>query len=214
MRHPVRPGRLSRAHARALFRRHGLGLRHGRCRRRPVLLPERPEDLPRHGLLPDSRQRMGAGGDFAAAYVIAHEVGHHVQNVLGILPEVNRRRAQMSDTPGQPALGDGRAAGGLLRRRLGPARRATLRLARTGRHRGGAERRRRRSATTPCSATPGGASGPTASSTAARRSGSTGSPAGIGAATRTPATPSAPPRPEVRPGLGRPPSRAIRRPPA
>lgn len=38
-------------------------------------------------------QRMNAGGDFAAAYVIAHEVGHHVQNLLGILPEVNRMRA-------------------------------------------------------------------------------------------------------------------------
>lgn len=43
-------------------------------------------------------QRMGAGGDFAAAYVIAHEVAHHVQNVLGILPEVNRRRAEVGAT--------------------------------------------------------------------------------------------------------------------
>lgn len=38
-----------------------------------------------------SRQ-LGAKGDFAAAYVIAHEVTHHVQNELGILPEVNRAR--------------------------------------------------------------------------------------------------------------------------
>lgn len=38
-----------------------------------------------------SRQ-LGAQGDFAAAYVIAHEVAHHVQNELGILPEVSRRR--------------------------------------------------------------------------------------------------------------------------
>ena len=40
-------------------------------------------------------RRMGAGGDFAAAYVIAHEVAHHVQNELGILPQVNRMRAQV-----------------------------------------------------------------------------------------------------------------------
>lgn len=40
-------------------------------------------------------QRLGAQGDFAAAYVVAHEVAHHVQNLLGILPRVNeaRRRA-------------------------------------------------------------------------------------------------------------------------
>ncbi len=36
--------------------------------------------------------QLGAQGDFAAAYVIAHEVAHHVQNELGILPEVNKRR--------------------------------------------------------------------------------------------------------------------------
>ncbi|MFV0411070.1 MAG: neutral zinc metallopeptidase [Paracoccus sp. (in: a-proteobacteria)] len=41
-------------------------------------------------------QRMGAEGDLAAAYVIAHEVGHHVQNELGILPKVNQLRAQSS----------------------------------------------------------------------------------------------------------------------
>ncbi len=38
------------------------------------------------------RQQLGAGGDFAAAYVIAHEVAHHVQHELGILPKVNQRR--------------------------------------------------------------------------------------------------------------------------
>ncbi len=40
------------------------------------------------------RDRMGAGGDLAAAYVIAHEVGHHVQNKLGILPRVTQLRQQ------------------------------------------------------------------------------------------------------------------------
>lgn len=42
-------------------------------------------------------RRFDASGDFAEAYVIAHEVGHHVQNLLGILPEFNRRRQAMSE---------------------------------------------------------------------------------------------------------------------
>ena len=41
-------------------------------------------------------QRFGASGDFAQAYVIAHEVGHHVQNLIGVLPEFNRQRQSMS----------------------------------------------------------------------------------------------------------------------
>lgn len=41
-------------------------------------------------------QRLGAEGDFAKAYVIAHEVGHHVQNLLGTLGEVNARRSAMA----------------------------------------------------------------------------------------------------------------------
>jgi predicted metalloprotease len=42
------------------------------------------------------RDRFGASGDFAQAYVIAHEVGHHVQNVLGIMSKVDRARQRMS----------------------------------------------------------------------------------------------------------------------
>ncbi|MDG1336987.1 MAG: neutral zinc metallopeptidase [Tateyamaria sp.] len=42
-----------------------------------------------------SRQ-LGASGDFAAAYVIAHEVAHHVQNELGILPKVDQARRASS----------------------------------------------------------------------------------------------------------------------
>lgn len=42
-------------------------------------------------------QRLGARGDFAAAYVVAHEVGHHVQDELGILGKANSARQSMSE---------------------------------------------------------------------------------------------------------------------
>jgi predicted metalloprotease len=42
-------------------------------------------------------QQMGARGDFAAAYVIAHDVAHHVQNELGLLGEVNRQRQMVGE---------------------------------------------------------------------------------------------------------------------
>ena len=44
------------------------------------------------------RDRFHAPGDFAQAYVIAHEVGHHVQNLLGILPKVNEEQRQAGKT--------------------------------------------------------------------------------------------------------------------
>lgn len=43
-------------------------------------------------------QQFKAKGDFAQAYVIAHEVGHHVQNLIGVLPKFNQMRQQMSET--------------------------------------------------------------------------------------------------------------------
>ncbi len=43
-------------------------------------------------------RELGARGDFAKAYVIAHEVAHHVQNVQGILPEVNAQRQRVDET--------------------------------------------------------------------------------------------------------------------
>ena len=45
----------------------------------------------------DMERKLGAPGDFARAYVIAHEVGHHVQNLLGILGKVDRERRGMGE---------------------------------------------------------------------------------------------------------------------
>lgn len=46
----------------------------------------------------DLRKRFLAPGDFAQAYVIAHEIGHHVQNLLGISGKVQRARQGLSET--------------------------------------------------------------------------------------------------------------------
>lgn len=48
----------------------------------------------------DLSRRFGAPGDFAAAYVIAHEVGHHVQTLLGISDQVQQAQARASKTQG------------------------------------------------------------------------------------------------------------------
>ncbi len=44
----------------------------------------------------DMQKRLGGGGDFALGYVLAHEVGHHVQNLLGIAPQVQKLQSQVS----------------------------------------------------------------------------------------------------------------------
>ncbi len=49
------------------------------------------------GFFRELRTRFGAPGDFAQAYVIAHEFGHHVQNLLGITRDVERGRREHPD---------------------------------------------------------------------------------------------------------------------
>ncbi|RYE40484.1 MAG: metalloprotease, partial [Sphingobacteriales bacterium] len=42
-------------------------------------------------------ERFNAAGDFARAYVIAHEVGHHIQNLLGVTEKMDNARASLSE---------------------------------------------------------------------------------------------------------------------
>jgi len=46
------------------------------------------------GFYDDLRRRFGASGDFAQAYVLAHEIGHHVQNLLGVDRQVRQAQQQ------------------------------------------------------------------------------------------------------------------------
>jgi predicted metalloprotease len=46
----------------------------------------------------DLKNRFGASGDFALAYVIAHEVGHHVQSLLGVSDQMHQLRQRVSET--------------------------------------------------------------------------------------------------------------------
>lgn len=43
------------------------------------------------------QKQLGAQGDFAVAYIVAHEVGHHVQKLLGVLDQVHSQRGQISE---------------------------------------------------------------------------------------------------------------------
>jgi predicted metalloprotease len=43
------------------------------------------------------QQRLDAPGDFAQAYIVAHEIGHHVQNLLGVMEDVNLAQQENPD---------------------------------------------------------------------------------------------------------------------
>jgi predicted metalloprotease len=45
----------------------------------------------------EMQRKLGGGGEFAYAYVVGHEVGHHIQNLLGILPKANQLRERSSE---------------------------------------------------------------------------------------------------------------------
>ena len=45
----------------------------------------------------DMKTKYGGGGDFAYSYVVAHEIGHHIQNVLGTLPKVEAAQRRVGD---------------------------------------------------------------------------------------------------------------------
>ncbi|MFX5756697.1 neutral zinc metallopeptidase, partial [Acinetobacter baumannii] len=46
----------------------------------------------------DLQYKLTAPGDFPMAYVVTHEVGHHIQNLMGTAAKVNRLRQQLSET--------------------------------------------------------------------------------------------------------------------
>ena len=48
----------------------------------------------------DLKYKHGAGGDFAQAYVVAHEIGHHIQNIEGTLNKVQRAKQSLKSTEG------------------------------------------------------------------------------------------------------------------
>jgi uncharacterized protein len=52
------------------------------------------------GFFDTMQRRLGAPGDFAQAYVIAHEVGHHVQHLMGVTDQVDRLRGRVSQAQG------------------------------------------------------------------------------------------------------------------
>ncbi len=92
------------AATRAVPRRNAVGVR-PRLGRRPARSTARPtaSSTSTPAFFDELSRRFGAPGDFAQAYVIAHEVGHHVQNLTGTMKMVDQKM-QGSDARGRNAL--------------------------------------------------------------------------------------------------------------
>lgn len=84
-----------------------------------TFLPCWPQNLSGFILSQDMRTKLGATGDTAFGYVIAHEVGHHVQNLLGTLPQVNQAQQQARSQAEANALSVRWTPSRLLCRHLG-----------------------------------------------------------------------------------------------
>ena len=82
-----------RREARPLPRRGRFGLRHAGSSSGPFYCPGDQKLYIDLGFYSELKERFGAPGDFAQAYVITHEIGHHVQHLLGIDRAVREKQA-------------------------------------------------------------------------------------------------------------------------
>jgi uncharacterized protein len=70
----------------------------------PFYCPEDRKVYVDLGFFDDLKNKQGAGGDFAQAYVLAHEIGHHIQNLAGTLDQVQKAQQRAQGDAGKNQL--------------------------------------------------------------------------------------------------------------